>query len=178
MKIEIKTDLQMNLNALIHLSKNFQPESYLEIGVQEGNSLNLVIEHSKKLNKIVLCDTWQGEFGGTSRGSNEHIKNRFKNHLDKITFLDGDSKLQIPKLTEKFDLIHVDGDHSYEGAMLDLNNCFNLLNKDGFLVFDDITHPSHRDLLVCAEEFHKNHPALKKVYFNDEHPFGVIIFQL
>ncbi len=38
---------------------------------------------------------------------------------------------------DTFDYIYIDGDHSYEMAMSDLNNALSCLNKGGFILLDD-----------------------------------------
>ena len=75
----------------------------------------------------------------------------------KITWLDGDSHELLGENTiikdKSVDLLVVDGDHTYEGAKLDLINCWPLLKKGGVLVFDDIRHEQHLYLLDLAQEF-------------------------
>ena len=85
--------------------------SYLEIGVNEGCSALAVLETSSIL-FAVLVDTWGKEAGGTGRGSPQHVVNRLERWGDSVLFITGDSKLVVPSLTHKFDLIFVDGDHS------------------------------------------------------------------
>mgnify|MGYP001232708404 CR=1 FL=1 len=40
-------------------------------------------------------------------------------------------------LNEKFDLIYIDGNHHADNVLRDARNSFKLLNKGGFIVFDD-----------------------------------------
>ena len=94
--------------------------SYLEIGVDGGGSLNTVLCEGRP-ERIVLCDIWDPTYC-------EHgdAKPRVLEILDffeaTARFLDGDSKRLIPTLKESFDLVTVDGDHSPEGAYIDLCN--------------------------------------------------------
>lgn len=57
----------------------------------------------------------------------------------------GDSKTILPALTPKkwFDLIYIDGDHTYEGCMADIRNALPLLVPGGTLCGDDydVQHP-------------------------------------
>ena len=63
----------------------------------------------------------------------------FKN----IQMLKGTSREVLPTITEKFDLIYIDGDHSYEGTAFDWNNTKDKYEK--FLLFDDYHMPSKGD---------------------------------
>ena len=56
---------------------------------------------------------------------------------DNIKFIEMNS-LNLSEFTEKFDLIWVDGDHSYPVVAMDLINSFRLLRKGGSLLIDDI----------------------------------------
>lgn len=126
----------------------YKPKSYLEIGVQEGDSLVAVLS-AGTIEKLVLCDTWGGEYGGTDRGDHEHIVDILSifPNWGSCDFLDGDSKELIPSLNgqldEQFDLITVDGDHSILGCLTDMENAWPLLKPGGNMVIDDLKHPAH-----------------------------------
>jgi predicted O-methyltransferase YrrM len=89
-------------------------------------------------------------------------------------FLDGNSRDTIPALMPEkaghFDLVLVDGDHSYEGAMADLENVWPLVRPGGCVVFHDITHPSHLELQACFDAFVAKHGAPHEVAIE---PYGV-----
>jgi hypothetical protein len=131
---------------------------YLEIGVQEGDSLRIAIEHGD-LEWITLCDTWGDTYGGTNRGGHGHINDILEEvgfDPGMCEFLDGDSKLLIPTLiphTTPYDLILIDGDHSLLGCLTDMENCWQLLRPGGIMIVDDITHPRHTYLVHCVAAF-------------------------
>lgn len=137
------------------LCKWSPPRSYLEVGVREGCSLRRVLRSSlPSLRRVVLCDNWGYSFGGTGRGSHSHVAQIMRKYSEvDVLFLDGDSKDLVPKLNEGFELAVVDGDHSYDGAWQDLMNAWHLLEPGGIIVFDDIAHPAHQDLLGCFDAF-------------------------
>jgi len=126
---------------------NHPPLSYLEIGVREGDSLRAVLDSSPAIERVVCADNWGGSYGGTGRGGHGHIEeivSRYGSGVQSLRFLDGDSKETVPTLAgQRFDLILVDGDHSWDGAAADLRNVSSLVGPGGFVLFHDIAHPLH-----------------------------------
>lgn len=118
-----------------------QVESYLEIGVDGGGSLHTVLLCGVP-SRIVLCDVWNPAYcahGETKR----HVRKILRYFKAEARFLDGDSTVHIPTLREQFDLVLVDGDHSADGAAVDLQNAWPLVRSGGILVMDDIHHPEY-----------------------------------
>jgi predicted O-methyltransferase YrrM len=116
-------------------------QSYLEIGVDGGGSLNTVLcEGIPK--RIVLCDLWDPTYcdHGDSKARVLGILDYFKTTAE---FLDGDSKVTVPTLRGLFDLVLVDADHSALGARIDLQNAWPRVRPGGVLVMDDINHPDY-----------------------------------
>jgi len=61
-----------------------------------------------------------------------------------IEIIRGDSKDVLPSLVgRKYDLVYIDGDHTYEGVMADINNCLELVNGGGILAGDDLEIQAH-----------------------------------
>lgn len=136
-------------------------KKYMEIGVQEGRAVDWMIKHASSLEKIVLCDTWGNEYGGTGKGNHNHIITLLQNEgypLENAIFLDGDSSNLIPEYfvknkDEMFDLIFVDGDHSEKGARTDI---LNTINHTKVLAIHDIYHPIHFEILGMVKEIYNN----------------------
>jgi predicted O-methyltransferase YrrM len=62
---------------------------------------------------------------------------------------------------KKYDLIYLDGDHSYKGAKLDLKLFWPKLNKDGFMCFHDI-HLVFPDIMGVEYSYKKFWEELMK----------------
>lgn len=132
-------------------------QRYLEIGVRDGDSLRQVVANSQTVGVLYMADTWGSQYGGTGRGNCQHIEQLLNGlgYTGRRVFLHGDSQETIPALPpqEWADLILVDGDHSADGALADLRNCWPRLTPGGRLVFHDLHHPSHRYLEPLFVEF-------------------------
>jgi len=131
-------------NNLYFLSKNLSTlkvKNLLEIGSYEGRSAIFFADIFSGT-KISCVDTWSG--------SDEHENINFKsieNNFDQnIKFLKNDQLLTKFKMTsdnfftqnnEKFDFVYVDGDHSKDQVLKDLQNSWSVLNNNGFLLVDD-----------------------------------------
>jgi predicted O-methyltransferase YrrM len=61
---------------------------------------------------------------------------------DRASIIRGSSRDVVPTLVHKYDVIYVDGDHSYEGAKKDLELSLEVLAEDGKIIVDDLQYPS------------------------------------
>lgn len=155
------------------------PESYLEIGTRRGHSLCMVINSQKGLLDIYSFDIWCDNYAGEANPGPELIKQELKkiNFVGHIYFFNGDSKKTIPDFfqdplhSKEIDLIFVDGDHSDEGARIDLLNVVDHVSTGGLVVFDDIAHPAHPGLLQVWYDVMKNRPNFE-LKESTEYPYG------
>lgn len=131
---------------------NFPALDYLEVGVQEGHSLNTVL-NSTAIRLAVGIDTWGGEAGGTNRGTPTHVVELLGSLMDHVVLITGDSHSILRGLRHKFHVIFIDGDHSEAGGFMDLEESLRLLADGGSILFDDIDHPLHPYLRKVAEHF-------------------------
>ncbi len=121
-----------------------------EIGIWKGEfSQNILkLTNPKKLH---LVDPWkfmpeysQRWYGGKIASSQVEMDEVFDEVKQKFA---GDKRVVIHKSTSKgavkkfdddyFDFIYVDGDHSYEAVLSDLNNYYPKLRDGGLLAGDD-----------------------------------------
>lgn len=150
---------------------------YLEIGTRDGGSLRVVLENAgQHLEGVCVADQWGTAYGGSGRGSHQHIEQLLDDFkfAGRREFLDGNSRETIPALmpeqAEAFDLVLVDGDHSAEGGLADLDNVWPLVMPGGCVVFHDITHPKHPDLCAVFAGFVDRHKAAHRMILE---PYGV-----
>lgn len=127
------------------LARDMQPRSYLEVGVREGHSLASVLRGSDPAS-LVLCDTWSSVHGGTGRGSHEHIEHLLNvlGYRHMVNWFDCPSREMWRALEAggaKWDLVHIDGDHSTDGALLDMREGWEHTRK-AMVVHDVIRSPT------------------------------------
>ena len=138
---------------------NLKPVNYLEVGVRRGRSLAQVLVQSPET-KAYGFDLWASDYAGTPNPGPDFVVSELKRLGVKNlpTLIAGDSHETLPgfwsdpRNPRQFELVLVDGDHTYEGARKDLEICFAHLAPGGALVFDDIRHPSCPKLRDLWEE--------------------------
>lgn len=117
--------------------------------------------------EVYIFDDWSYVKDGDGFRIKKLLENGF-NHRN-YTIIDGDSKETLPRFFndtprkqfpgdyvcgDKIDLVFIDGDHSMEGAISDLNA---VVGKFKVLVFHDLHHPEHSYLDEVFKGYVKAH---------------------
>ena len=121
----------------------------LEIGFNSGHSACTMLSEDKSVTvtsfDLGLHYNANNSGDGHDYGQHGHafINNRFPGRLKLIL---GDSKKTVPEYIksnpeEKFDLIFIDGDHSYAGAKADIENCIHAAHANTIVLLDDHVGP-------------------------------------
>ena len=144
-----------NLYFLHKNLSNIEINKLLEIWSYEGRSALFFSSLFKNAN-ITCVDTWSG--------SDEHYNHNFElieknfdtntrslKEANKLKKFKSSSDTFFKNNNEYFDFVYVDGDHSKKQVLKDLDNSWNKLNKNGFLLIDDYMWWYYKDL--------KNNPA-------------------
>jgi len=112
----------------------------LEIGCFEGLSTLFFLSTLKNSN-IHCVDPFSSFEENKDKDFNqvfENFKNNTKEFHTRVRLSKTTSDEFFKKnLNEKFDLIYIDGNHHSDNVLRDARNSFKLLNKGGFIVFDD-----------------------------------------
>jgi len=113
-----------------------------EIGIFKG-------EFSKFLSalepeKLFLIDLFEGiTCSGDQDGNHvihanmNEVFNSLSGILPGVSILKGDSSVVLDSINEKFDMIYIDGDHSYEGCKKDLTSAFKKIKNGGYIMGHD-----------------------------------------
>lgn len=115
-----------NHDILNFLIQKFDLKTYLEIGVRAYKTFdNVVCDH-----KVAVDPAPQGERSGGGIVLHKKTSNDFFN--------------EIKDSNTKFDLIFIDGDHSYEAVRDDLESATKFVSPKGFIVLHDIDPPAEK----------------------------------
>jgi hypothetical protein len=152
------------------ISKFYQPSSILEIGVRFGYSLGTMIKASEKIKKVIGidCDDY---VANSLAVAEKNIKKFIQNGIC-FDFRNINSH-SISKIEEYVDLIHIDGDHSYEGKIQDLN----LVKNNGrILIVDD--YISFSQVQQAANDWMRDNKNIIKNQFVIESIRGTLVIEL
>jgi len=124
----------IKLKRMARVVSNPNIKSYLEIGVNAGHSLLNVLQNSHSIKKVLLFDINNHKY---VESAVKYITAEFP-HID-IKFIKGDSTKTIPNtnIDQTYDLIHIDGGHSFAVAYADIKNCKKFAHKNTLLIIDD-----------------------------------------
>lgn len=150
---------------LFHLIKKYKPKNILEIGLACGVSAAFMLLSIPTKSKITSVDPFQ-KFQWDSFGLVvvEQIIKENKLSKSNHNWVSSYSHTFFSKKNNKYDFCFIDGDHSYQGTMIDLEGCHNLLNKNGILVIDDVLH---KDVKKSLYDFMSRNNGMYKKIEND-----------
>jgi len=144
---------------LIDLIYMLRPTTVVEIGVWGGKSLIPMAYAMKSLNQgsCYGIDPWDNQasivgmeganYDWWEKVDHEGILNGLISKIalyqlfPQITLIRSTSQNAAP--IENIDMIHIDGNHSEESSMFDVNKWVPLVRKGGIVIFDDVDWPSN-----------------------------------
>ena len=115
------------------LCRQYDKCKYLEIGSWRGESLfNIAPVVDKCVSISFSASEVMSRFNNKPMADSLQI---FSKGMSNVQHVEADSQtFNFENLNEKFDVIFVDGDHTYEGVMNDTKNAFKLLKDDSSVV--------------------------------------------
>lgn len=172
-----ENSIQDFLSVIDYINNNNQQKPkkrILEIGTFAGTSAIKLVELIKNA-EITVIDMWEdynecdGIKGTVDKIKENHIEQIFYNNIEKsglkhlFTVKKGNSfnvLLDLNKSNSKFDVIYVDGSHTLLDSYTDILLSFELLEKGGVMLIDDVPF-NKGDIL--------NSPLEGVKYFADKH---------
>ena len=131
------TSRPIDIAFLMAVAKNYTDCNYLEIGSWRGESLFNVSTVSQRCTSISLSKEEMIRIGMSEKAA--ELQRFFSKGKNNIEHIEANSlQYDFENLKEKFDVIFIDGDHSYKGVKSDTENAFKLLrNEDSVIVWHD-----------------------------------------
>ncbi len=125
-------------------------EKIAEIGLNGGHSAENFFQNCKRIKNFTSFDINHHAY---TKAACAYFSRKYK---DKFTFISGDSAQTVPDFAytfpeEKFDLIYIDGSHSFEGCLNDILNMRTLANVATIVWIDDYTHTVKDAVDLCVK---------------------------
>ncbi len=146
------TSMPIDFVLLKSVVKHYQGNcDFFEIGTWRGESMAVVSADCKTVTSLSLGNKdmealgWGGRFLTMQR--------MFSKKLPNATHIEGNSRtFDFSTLNKKFDVIFVDGDHSYEGVKNDTKKVYSLLKDENSVIIwhDYVSSYEHIDFEVFA----------------------------
>jgi hypothetical protein len=133
----------------------------LEIGVHHGLSAIIVASMTGNRRKFVAVDLFEDlqrhNVSGSGSGNEKEFRNNMSKFFDDLSFVQtikgNSSSLSSEALGCEFSFCHIDGGHTPEETLTDLDLCCRLLMPGGLLALDDYFNPAFPGVCEGANEF-------------------------
>lgn len=125
----------------------------LEVGSFEGASAVWLMDNRPELT-LSCVDIFRPAFDDITGEYEQRFERNVAEYGNRVKKLKGKSVevLKTLQRSNTFDLIYIDGDHSYEGALADAQNAYPMLENGGILIFDDYNNDQF-GVMKAVDEF-------------------------
>ena len=134
----------------------------LEIGCYYGRSTSLLARCLQPSEKLVVCDAFQFDTEDGHRYEKPPSRQQLVENILRVNPGFSQDRLEIHECLSRelelkpdrsFRFAHVDGGHTKEVALADINLCAKHMLSAGVIVVDDHAHPDFPEVSEAIEEF-------------------------
>lgn len=127
------TSLPIDIAVLKLFARQFPDCDYLEIGTWRGESVANVSQVARQCVTVSLSNADMDKIGWGEPF--QRVQKFYSKNIPNIKHVEANSlTYDFSQLNRKFDLIFVDGDHSYEGVRSDTVKVFDLLKNENSII--------------------------------------------
>jgi len=157
------------------LVNTHNPEYVLETGFCTGRSASVVLTNAKNLKKMISIDINFDYIKPAGRKYQKLLIDNFSTFstIEKPSNIVLNNNFLVNEFPNGIDWFTVDGDHSYQGCLFDLNSVYKHMNKNGIIIIDDYKSGPPNGCYIPAvtnacDDFHKEHPTIEKQEWNNK----------
>ena len=146
---------------LYKIIKKYKPKKLVEIGFAVGIStlfMLCALENNAELISVDPYQKIQWDKFGLINVDNILKEQNLPKTIHK--FIEDYSNNFFTNTNKSFDLVFIDGDHSYEGTMIDLIGANKVLKKNGLMIIDDVLF---NDVKKALSNFFKKNDNFEKI---------------
>jgi len=146
---------------LYKIIKKYKPKKLVEIGFAVGIStlfMLCALENNAELISVDPYQKIQWDKFGLINVDNILKEQNLPKTIHK--FIEDYSNNFFKNTNKSFDLVFIDGDHSYEGTMIDLIGANKVLKKNGLMIIDDVLF---NDVKKALSNFLKKNDNFEKI---------------
>lgn len=134
------------------LSEQKEGATWVEIGVEYGRSMSVFAIWQKiKKAKFYAIDGWVQE---NSHEAKSHVENQIRKYNWDVNLISLTSQEAVKHWNkkQKIQVLHIDGDHTFDGVTTDINLWTPFVDNKGFVVFDDYATDSLPDVYSAVSK--------------------------
>jgi predicted O-methyltransferase YrrM len=149
-----------------------QPKTTVELGVDYGYSLFCLAE--PRIGKVYGLDLFDAGQGYSSGSDTYDVVMEFKqkHNYDNVEVIKGDYTEAVKTWTKPIQILHIDGDHSYEGCKRDFDNWAPLVAYAGIILMHDVKSNSWSG--TVGKVFDEIE-GWSKGHFNESEGLGILV---
>lgn len=142
-----------------------------ELGVKEGHNLRHLLDNTSNIKLTYAVDPWKSYVDGDWGVQSQELVTGWKNtamevlndHMNKITVLEMSSADAVAHIEDNsLDYIFIDGDHSYEAVLKDVNLYWSKIKQGGIFAGHDW---NLSNVTRAVTEFREEHNITTPIQF-------------